>query len=149
MPEQPAVPVKPRPIAVPRPKITMPAPKPAPAQPKPQAPEPEQPTISNGVDIIFDDIPDAPGHNTKPAAGKGTTVKTTPPSTGRQPATTGKPAGPDTKTGKGRPAKTGAKTTKPTPVKAGGDKKNNQKTEKKSAPKTFDLEDEYYDFDGF
>ena len=148
-PEPPARPVTPKPIDVPRPKITTPAPKPAPVQPQPQAPEPEQPTISNGVDIIFDDIPDAPGHNTKPAAGKGTTVKTTPPATGRQPATTGKPAGPDTKTGKGTPAKTGAKTTKPTPAKAGEDKKNNQKTEKKSAPKTFDLEDEYYDFDGF
>jgi len=76
-PEPPARPVTPKPIDVPRPKITMPTPKPAPVQPKPQAPEPEQPTISNGVDIIFDDIPDAPGHNTKPAAGKGTTVKTT------------------------------------------------------------------------
>ena len=149
VPEQPAKPVTPQPIVVPVPKNTTPASAVTPVQTTPQLPEREQPTISNGADIIFDDLPDVPIQNTKPPTAKGTTVKTTPATTGKQPSTTGKTTAPNTQKGKAKPAKAPATTSKTTPNKAGTEKKDAQKTEKKSKPKTFDLEDEYYDFDGF
>ena len=149
VPEQPAKPVTPQPIVVPVPKNTTPASAVTPVQTTPQLPEREQPTMSNGADIIFDDLPDAPVQNTKPTTSKGATAKTTPPVTGKQPPTTGKTTAPNTQKGKAKPAKAPATTSKTTPNKAGTEKKDTQKTEKKSKPKTFDLEDEYYDFDGF
>lgn len=149
VPEQPAKPVTPQPIVVPVPQNTTPAPAVTPVPATPQLPEREQPTISNGADIIFDDLPDVPVQNTKPTTSKGTTVKTTPPVTSKQPSTTGKTTAPNTQQGKAKPAKAPATTSKTTPNKAGIEKKDTQKTEKKSKPKTFDLEDEYYDFDGF
>ena len=105
--------------------------------------------MSNGADIIFDDLPDAPVQNTKPTTSKGVTAKTTPATVGKQPSTTGKTTVPNTQTGKTKPTKAPATKSKTTPNKAGTEKKDTQKTEKKSEPKTFDLEDEYYDFDGF
>ena len=149
VPEQPAKPVTPQPIVVPVPKNTTPASAVTPVQTTPQLPEREQSTISNGADIIFDDLPDAPVQNTKPPTAKGTTVKTTPPVTSKQPSTTGKTTAPNTQKGKAKPAKAPATKSKTTTNKAGTEKKDAQKTEKKSEPKTFDLEDEYYDFDGF
>ena len=149
VPEQPAKPVTPQPIVVPVPKNTTPAPAVTPVQATPQLPEREQPTMSNGADVIFDDLPDAPVQNTKPTTSKGATAKTTPPVTGKQPSTTGKTTAPNTQKGKAKPAKAPATKSKTTPNKAGTEKKDAQKTEKKSEPKTFDLEDEYYDFDGF
>ena len=90
-----------------------------------------------------------PIQNTKPTTSKGATAKTIPATASKQPSTTGKTTAPNTQKGKAKPAKVPATTSKTTPNKAETEKKDTQKTEKKSKPKTFDLEDEYYDFDGF
>ena len=149
VPGQPAAPVKPQPINVPRPKITTPAPKPAPVQPAPQAPEPMQPVITNGADIIFDDMPEAPAHGTQPSVTPGETVIPIPPATGKPAVTKGKTAAPDTPKGKTKAAKNNSKTPQPDTAKGKAGKKNDRKTEKKTTSKTYELDDEYFDFDGF
>lgn len=149
VPQQPAVPVKPQPINVPGPEVTTPAPKPAPVQPARKAAEPIQPVITNGADIIFDDMPEAPVRSNKPSVTSGETVIPVPPAAGKSSATKGRTAVPATSNGKAKTAKNSGKTQSSATTKGKTEKKDDKKTEKKPTSKTYDLDDEYFDFDGF
>ena len=123
--------------------------EPAPVQPARKAAEPTQPVITNGADIIFDDMSEAPARGTHPSVTPGETVIPIPPATGKPAVTKGKTAAPNTPKGKTKAAKNNSKTPQPDTAMGNVGNKNDRKTEKKTTSKTHELDDEYFDFDGF
>ena len=135
--------------AVPAAKPAVPAAKPVVSTPTPAAKEPApvpvpavkrvQPTLSNGADVILDDDEPSPA----PVTTTGTTVPQTPATqvpAGAKPQSSGRVPAPANRQPAGKtPA---AKPDAPQP-------KTETPKETRKENKTFDLEDEYYDLEGF